>query len=191
MKRRVKVCMVGEYGVGKTTLLYGFLNKDYAPQTTLGIDFFSRTFRVKHHDVHMNIWDTAGSERYKSMMHSYLRDSEIVVFVYDLSDASAMSHVDSWMRVIESHKPSVVTVVGNKTDLQKGTHEDIQRMLEPWKRQDWTFVTGTTSKYRPEEFQSLLKKSLEIIVKDSPEVDRISLVIEAKAFQQPKQTCCS
>lgn len=191
MERRIKICIVGEYGVGKTTLVHSFLNKDVGVQTTLGIDFFSRTFHLRGQELHLKIWDTAGSERYRSMMSSYLRESQIIVLVYDLTDRRAMSHVDYWMKVIESHHPSVVTVIGNKTDVHVGAYEDVQRMLEPWKRQHWTFVTGTTTKNRPEQFQSLIKKSLEIIVKDSPSVDKISNIIAVKALQPPKQTCCT
>ena len=99
-RTRKKCCFVGDFGVGKTSIIFSYLSKSIEDiQTTLGIDFFSKTIRIKEQDLHLTIWDTAGSERFRSLLHSYLRDSDIIIIVYDLSKqnlrAAVLSRVDT------------------------------------------------------------------------------------------------
>ena len=120
---RYKCCFIGPYGAGKTSFIRSVLGMSLdRVQTTLGIDFFTTSLSIHNTTAHITLWDTAGAERYRSLMHSYVRDSDIVFVMYDITDLNAMASVEHCFRDLESCKPSVVAVVGTKTDLGRLTH---------------------------------------------------------------------
>lgn len=167
--KNIKICFVGNFGVGKTSLVKAFVDKrtgDSNVKTTLGIDFFSKTISVSGVDVRLRIWDTAGSERYRSLMHSYLRDSSIVILVYDLTNIESMNCVQNWMSDIERHSPRVVAVVGNKMDLETQGSQDVRKCVEPWMRRDWKTVFAMTTARRKEPIKKLMKKCIHLLMDD-------------------------
>lgn len=132
--------------MGKTSFIrsiLGLSTKDV--QTTLGIDFFTMTISFNNTAAYVTLWDTAGSERFRSLMHSYVRDSNIVFIIYDLTDRNAMASVAQGFRDLEHCKPEVVAVVGNKRDLRPVMTHDVSNTIKPWTRQGWNIVTGTCS----------------------------------------------
>ena len=135
----VKCCFVGDFGSGKTSIAYAWLDKNKTrTQATLGIDFFSKTYSTSHESYHIKIWDTAGSERFHSLTQTYLRNSDIVIVVYDLT--SKQSNLVKWMQMVEQVNPKVVGVLGNKVDLVRVNTENIDDILYPWKRQPMTII---------------------------------------------------
>lgn len=188
-RKRIKCCFVGDYNVGKTSIILSYLDRPTSKvSTTLGIDFFSRTICVSNVDVHLTLWDTAGSEKYRSLMHSYLRDAEIAILVYDTSKRE--SNLVHWMRIIEQYDPKVVGVLGNKTDLTTEFTDDLDEILFPWTRQNMNIVLGTCSSRKKDEVKYFLKKCIhELIVKKKSPEKRPNVEL-GMDFQQ-KNKCCT
>ena len=116
-----KLVVVGECGVGKTSLLRAFCDEDYSPSyvTTIGVDFRIMTVHVGGANVKLHIWDTAGQERYKSLTSSYFRGAMGILVCYDCSSAvSQTSFVRRWMDIIDKSADGdpVVMLVGTKLD---------------------------------------------------------------------------
>lgn len=123
--REIKLCIVGEMSVGKTSILSRFTeNKfDRTHRATLGATFISKC--VITHDgetVKYNIWDTAGQERFKTMNRLYYRGATVIMIVYDITDARTFHNVKFWHKEAENHRESanvVLVLVGNKSDLEE------------------------------------------------------------------------
>lgn len=75
------------------------------------------TFQNKHY--RLQLWDTAGQERFKSLIPSYLKDSNICILVYDISDPKSLENILKWNELFNEHKEysAFSIVVGNKNDL--------------------------------------------------------------------------
>ena len=188
--QRIKCTVIGDYHVGKTSIVYSYINKPLeAVQTTLGIDFFTKTVRVGNESTIVTIWDTAGSERFKSLTDSYLRDSDIVIIVYDMSKQT--SNISYWMRRAEQHRPHTIGVLGNKDDLTRGFSEDLSDILYPWTRQNWKIVTGYCSSRRPKSVKNFFNRCLYSIVINEIEIPKLIPVISLKAQKSKNRTCCS
>ena len=117
-----KVCICGEESVGKTALLNryvtGSFNADYRP--TIAATFVSSQEIVDHQVVMLNIWDTAGQEKYQSMMPLYLRNAECVILVFDVTKTSSWNYITQWY---ENDFPNLfprpsVYICANKSDLE-------------------------------------------------------------------------
>ena len=82
-----KIIVVGDSFVGKSSLTIRAVREsfDTSYNTTIGFEFCSFNVKIKEKVVKLQIWDTAGQEKYKSMIPTYLRNAEIVVLVFDLT----------------------------------------------------------------------------------------------------------
>jgi small GTP-binding protein len=117
-----KIVLLGSQTVGKTSLVTRLIRGSFASDapSTIGASFLSKTIPVGNVQVKMQIWDTGGSERYRSMAPMYLRDAHAVIAVYDITSSQSFQELeDVWLReLIEKGPQSVVIgLAGNKADL--------------------------------------------------------------------------
>ncbi|KAK1794500.1 hypothetical protein P4O66_011369 [Electrophorus voltai] len=124
--------LVGDSGVGKTSLLVQFDQGKFIPgsfSATVGIGFTNKDVtvgdaRVKlQHVVHLpQIWDTAGQERFRSVTHAYYRDAHALLLLYDITSKSSFDNIRAWLTEIHEYAQSdvVIMLLGNKTDMASG-----------------------------------------------------------------------
>lgn len=126
----VKVIVVGESAVGKTSMIHQFVNRTFTAdfKSTIGSDFTSKPVAVDDSIVNLQIWDTAGQERYRSLSTSYFKGCEAAVIVFDITSADSFDRVTSWFDEVKrscnlsaqdlaGRTPFPVFIVGNKSDL--------------------------------------------------------------------------
>nr|CAD2167635.1 unnamed protein product [Meloidogyne enterolobii] len=97
-KLTLKVILLGESGVGKTSIINRFVNKKFSNcyKATIGVDFMKKQMTVDGVDVTLHIWDTAGFEKYQSLGSAYYRGADCCVLVYDLTSAPSFRAIESW-----------------------------------------------------------------------------------------------
>lgn len=117
-----KVLLVGDSGVGKTSLIRRFA-KGYFSNTvgsTIGVDFCVRSLEIDGEKVKLQCWDTAGMESFKSLTQSYYGQADAVILVYDLSDKKSFASIPQWLADVKKHarkKDILKVLVGNKNDM--------------------------------------------------------------------------
>eukprot|EP00898_Chlorokybus_atmophyticus_P007240 jgi/Chlat1/7517/Chrsp61S00553 len=118
----IKLLLIGDCGVGKSSLLMRFsddrFHVSYRP--TLGIDYRSHMMEVNNgKKVKLQVWDTAGQERFRNIALSYYRGAHGVLPVYDVSNEESFDNVAYWMGSLNhSASPDIVKVlIGNKRDV--------------------------------------------------------------------------
>ena len=115
-----KVCVIGESGVGKTALINryttGSFTADYRP--TVSASFVSAREFVENRVITLNIWDTAGQEKYQSMMPIYTRNVECVLLVFDVLRPSSWEYIIKWINDnYDQLEPTpIFTFCANKCD---------------------------------------------------------------------------
>ncbi len=120
----MKVVVVGDVSVGKTSLIRQFTDSQFTEyyKATVGADFSSKMVHLNGNDVQIHVWDTAGQERYRSLALSYFKGAEAAVVVFDVTNDTSYHRVGFWLEeVLRGISKSTldgfpVTVVGNKVD---------------------------------------------------------------------------
>ncbi|UJR18705.1 hypothetical protein I4U23_005612 [Adineta vaga] len=119
--RSLKILLIGDSGVGKGTILFGFrddlFNSPYI--STIRLDFIVKTIQVDGRKIKLQIWTTAGQERFFSITKSYYRNASGIIFVYDVTQANSFENMNKWLRNIDEHASNDVAkiLVGNKCDM--------------------------------------------------------------------------
>lgn len=116
-----KLLIIGDSGVGKSCLLLRFSDNSYTDSfiSTIGVDFKIRTLNLDDRVVKLQIWDTAGQDRFRTITSSYYRGAHGIIIVYDATDLESFNNVKSWLGEIEKFASENVNklLVGNKCDL--------------------------------------------------------------------------
>lgn len=120
-----KYIIVGDSGVGKSSILIQFIDKRFSQlyNMTIGVEFGTRVIDVDDRKFKIQIWDTAGQESFKSITRAYYRESAAVLLVYDVTNSKSFKSIGTWYEDVRSgtNDPQMI-LVGNKSDLEHDRH---------------------------------------------------------------------
>jgi len=129
-----KYIIIGDAAVGKSCLMLNFIDKRFRSEhdLTIGVEFGSKIIDVKGTKIKLQIWDTAGSESFKSITRSYYRAAAGALLVYDITRKESFNHLSEWLNEarFNGNPAMAITLVGNKVDLESQraiTYEEGQR----------------------------------------------------------------
>ena len=117
----LKILLIGESGVGKSSLLLRFVDDQFDEDkpATIGVDFKTTVLETAEGRVKLAIWDTAGQERFRTLTPSYYRGGQGVIFVYDVTSPDSFTKLENWLKefdVYSNKQNAVKMLVGNKID---------------------------------------------------------------------------
>ena len=120
---KLKLIVVGNQGTGKSCILNRFINDTFDEnyQATIGLDFQSKNVTVHDQDVRLILYDTAGQERFRSLIPMYIREAQIILLIYDISNKDSFDSIPKWVKEITEVKMSdvIFVLIGNKNDLEE------------------------------------------------------------------------
>ncbi|XP_064466458.1 ras-related protein Rab-22A-like [Ornithodoros turicata] len=118
----VKLCLLGNSGVGKSSIVQRFVYNTFNPaaESTIGASFMMKTLMLGDAVFKFNIWDTAGQERYRALAPMYYRGAAAAIIVYDITSMESFNAVKTWVKELQTHGDYNVAlgIAGNKCDLE-------------------------------------------------------------------------
>ena len=159
---KYKLIFLGDQNVGKSSILNRFLSDTFVEeyQATIGLDFQSKNAQIDNQDVHLLLYDTAGQEKFRSLIPMYTRDANIILLVYDITNKESFENLYAWLKDLTNININevIICIVGNKIDLNEKrevSNEEGQKYA-----QEHDFIFQEVSAKTGEGFSELFYKSL-------------------------------
>jgi len=160
-----KYIIVGDTAVGKSCLLLQFTDKRFQPvhDLTIGVEFGSRTITIDDTQIKLQIWDTAGQEKFRSITRSYYRGAAGCLLVYDITRRETFEHLVSWLEDCRKYSNQNITImlIGNKCDMESKRAVSRQEGEDFARKNNLTFLE-TSAKTAENVEQSFLESARRI-----------------------------
>ena len=118
---KFKLIVIGDENVGKTSILDRFNSNQFSPmyEPTVGLDFQSIPILIDDQSVTLLLYDTAGQEKFRSLIPLYTNEANIILLIYDISNLESFNNIGKWYDSLNNiNKDEVIfALVGNKADL--------------------------------------------------------------------------
>jgi small GTP-binding protein len=185
-----KVLLLGDSTVGKTCILLKYTDKIFQEthMMTIGLDYRLKTMTLQSgKEVKLQIWDTAGQDRFRSITKNYYKGSHGIILIYDVTSLKTFENVKSWVSQIheEISDKVVIYLVGNKIDMddeRKVKTEEGQKLAEEL---GVPFVE--TSAKSGENIDKIFSDITERIDKEFGNIQKVRKNI---SYQAPGRKCC-
>jgi len=191
----IKTSIVGDYGVGKTSLINRYVNDNFYMNEmhTLGVDFLLKEVNFKENKYKLQIWDTAGQEKFESIVNSYIRDINACILVFDVNCMRSFNRVRKWyQKVRELNENKIyVCLVGTKTDMN--LREVNQKELDTFREQyslDYVECSSKDNKNITHIFINLINRIDDMVKKDEINL-RTYGDFEENKNTRIKDKCCN
>ena len=118
----LKILLIGDSHVGKTSLLLKYVD-DFFPEehiATIGIEYKDKIINKDGYNIRLQIWDTAGQERFNSITKNIYRNTNGVLFVYDVTNRKSYNSMKNWIKDTEKIDKDIKGIIlANKIDLEE------------------------------------------------------------------------
>ena len=166
--------------MGKTSILTKYIKNEFSLdyKVTLGIDFLNKEISKNNMKINLQIWDTAGSEKYKSLLQSYYRNTEICVLTFDLTNINSFKNVEKWYKDfinisnIPEKNDFPFVLFGNKSDLIddiKVKEKEVKKFCVGHNNMPYFFVSAKDGKNIEQSFEKIGDIAYNIIINKNKE----------------------
>ena len=133
-----KIILIGNSSVGKSSIIQRYIQKIFNDEytCTIGVDFFMKTIDINEKLIKLQLWDTAGTERFKSITTGYYRGANAAFVVFDLTSRVSFNSISEWIQNYYNYSnpnsEKNVVLIGNKSDLKESreiTEEEINKFV--------------------------------------------------------------
>ena len=193
--KEVKVILLGETGVGKTSIINRFITNEFITEDTitLGSSFFTKEIKKQNINYKLKIWDTTGQEKFHSVTNLFIKGSNIIILVYSVNSLNSFEELNYWYKSLKRNLEGdnhILAIVGNKIDLKNEVviSEDEGKKFAENKNAVFKLVSA---KEDPKGINKLFDKLLEELSQIDFESRTESYIIKKKSIKKKKkQKCC-
>ena len=191
----IKVILVGETGTGKTSLINSAMGKKFQDdhKSTMYCSYVNLKKVIEDKEYNLNLWDTIGQEKFRSLTKVFFKNSGIVIFVFDITDKPSFDDLNYWYKTVDEElgdKP-VKGLAANKLDLFDNQAVDDNTIKDYASQKGIKFQYTTAT--NPANFNKLLEDLLVEYLTTRISEDRRNALgkkLTAKKVETKKKKCC-
>ena len=194
----LKVILLGESGVGKTSIILRYLNDQFDPhqESSNGLTYVEKNIKRNNITYKLNIWDTMGQEKYHSMTKLFIKGADIVILVYSIDKEATFKVLDDWYQNFKdlNDENVVLGIVGNKYDLFD--NEEIQNEKvkdedgEKYAKEKKAIFKLVSAKIDKKGIDSLFENLLDEYINKKYEKENNNNLKIGKNGKNKKKKCC-
>ncbi len=159
-----KICLLGYYGVGKTSLVYRWIENRFSKdfKSTLGVNLLKKKLTIDGNSISAQIWDLGGQDSYQNLRKLYIEGAQGALAVFDVTNRTSFSVLGDWISSFKNLRPDApILLIGNKIDLEDlAVKEEEAKAFAAQKGMDIMFTSAKTGHQVEDAFQELIQKIL-------------------------------
>ena len=202
----IKIILLGEGEVGKTKLINAYFGNDFTEDNS-NTEKPSRSFdkiEIKNNICYIDIWDTMGQEKYRSMTSNFIKGSHIIIFVYDITRKKTLTELDYWVGLVKEqidNENVIFGLVGNKIDLFDNVEVEKEEG-EKYAKEIIAYFSEASAKENPKGFNNFVNRLIEKLFLNEDNIEKEGNIIEKiensmkiekkniKKKKKEKNKCC-
>ena len=189
----IKIILIGNSETGKTNLInvsagYGF---DSQTLTTRACSYIQKTVNIHNSNYNVNLWDTIGQERFRSLTKIFIKDSKIVILVYDITSKKSFESLPFWKGIVDEQikTPPIFGIVGNKMDLFENEEVDKSELIDYADKIGAKYLL-TSAKLDSVSISKFIDTLIDDYLKSKNKNERIPSFSLDKRKSKKKNKCC-
>ena len=196
----VKLLLLGDSSVGKTSIIIKYISNKFMDTNiaTLGVDYMDKTVDYNNLKVFLQIWDTSGEEKFRSITRNFYRNADGLLVVFDLTKKESYDHIRSWINEAKENNDKLKTIlIGNKLDLkdERIVAIDVAKQFAEKNNLKYIETSAKDGTNINESFQAIIDllfdgKSSEEILHEFTKQDSSLSVVNDSMEVKKKKACC-
>ena len=195
-----KILLIGDLGVGKSCVILRYVEGDFPGNimSSIGVDFKTKQIDYADRLIKMQIWDTAGHEKFRTITTSYYKSAHAIIILYDITQKTSFDHIKNWITEIDKFgKQGVLKViVGNKLDLEnnrKIKKEDAQNLALKYGVKLWEVSAKDNTNIEEmfvDTIKTLLERNSKLIIDNAASSMNNNFLLNTNIKEKKKKKCC-
>ena len=196
----LKLLLLGDSSVGKTSILLKYISNkfDESSISTVGVDYMDKIIDYNKFKIKLQIWDTSGEEKFRTITKNFYRNADGLLVVFDLTKKESYDHIRSWINEAKENNDKLKTIlIGNKLDLkdERIVAIDVAKQFAEKNNLKYIETSAKDGTNINESFQAIIDllfdgKSSEEILHEFTKQDSSLSVVDDTMEVKKKKACC-
>ena len=196
----LKLLLLGDSSVGKTSILLKYISNkfDESSISTVGVDYMDKIIDYNKFKIKLQIWDTSGEEKFRTITKNFYRNADGLLVVFDLTKKESYDHIKSWINEAKENNDKLKTIlIGNKLDLkdERIVAIDVAKQFAEKNNLKYIETSAKDGTNINESFQTIIDllfdgKSSEEILHEFTKQDSSLSVVDDSMEVKKKKACC-
>ena len=196
----LKLLLLGDSSVGKTSILLKYISNkfDESSISTVGVDYMDKIIDYNKFKITLQIWDTSGEEKFRSITKNFYRNADGLLVVFDLTKKESYDHIRIWINEAKENNDKLKTIlIGNKLDLkdERIVAIDVAKQFAEKNNLKYIETSAKDGTNINESFQAIIDllfdgKSSEEILHEFTKQDSSLSVVDDSMEVKKKKACC-
>ena len=196
----LKLLLLGDSSVGKTSILLKYISNkfDESSISTVGVDYMDKIIEYNKFKIKLQIWDTSGEEKFRTITKNFYRNADGLLVVFDLTKKESYDHIRSWINEAKENNDKLKTIlIGNKLDLkdERIVAIDVAKQFAEKNNLKYIETSAKDGTNINESFQAIIDllfdgKSSEEILHEFTKQDSSLSVVDDSMEVKKKKACC-
>ena len=196
----LKLLLLGDYSVGKTSILLKYISNkfDESSISTVGVDYMDKIIDYNKFKIKLQIWDTSGEEKFRTITKNFYRNADGLLVVFDLTKKESYDHIRIWINEAKENNDKLKTLlIGNKLDLkdERIVAIDVAKQFAEKNNLKYIETSAKDGTNINESFQAIIDllfdgKSSEEILHEFTKQDSSLSVVDDSMEVKKKKACC-
>ncbi len=196
----LKLLLLGDSSVGKTSILLEYISNkfDDSSISTVGVDYMDKIIDYNKFKIKLQIWDTSGEEKFRTITKNFYRNADGLLVVFDLTNTASYDHISIWINEAKENNDKLKTIlIGNKLDLkdERIVAIDVAKQFAEKNNLKYIETSAKDGTNINESFQAIIDllfdgKSSEEILHEFTKQDSSLSVVDDSMEVKKKKACC-